>query len=195
MPALFTEALLAPTAQYSGAYAAEFSGMNEPSYVSMKGKSPSTQATVAQECDWIPEAACAGWDPGPASHCGSRPGQAARRWAGVPLQTGPNGTPTFAESWTLWPHLLPADSAPAAPCWFLNRATLGAPRGPMDWLPHSLQAPCHCLSAPPRAPDAEKPRPASSDATPCSSFSFYSQVSISDIIRHVCSRSLSTLPT
>lgn len=30
----------------------------------------------------------------------------------------------------------------------------------MDWLPHSLQAPCHCLSAPPRAPDAEKPRPA-----------------------------------
>ena len=65
----------------------------------------------------------------------------------------------------------------------------------MDWLPHSLQAPCHCLSAPPRAPDAEKPRPASSDATPCSSFSFYSQVSISDIIRHVCSRSLSTLPT
>ena len=45
MPALFTEALLAPTAQYSGAYAPEFSGMNEPSYVRMKGKSQSTQAT------------------------------------------------------------------------------------------------------------------------------------------------------
>lgn len=32
MPALFTEASLVPTAQYSGVYVPEFSGMNESSY-------------------------------------------------------------------------------------------------------------------------------------------------------------------
>lgn len=136
MPALFTEASLAPTAQYSGAYAPGFSGMNEPSYVRMKRQeavSPHRPHSARVRL-WIPEAACRGWNPGPASHCGSRPGQAARCWARRFLyKTGPNGTSTFTESWTLWPHLRLADSAPAAPCWFLNRVTL---RGPVR--PHGL---------------------------------------------------------
>lgn len=80
---------------------------------------------------WIPEAACTGWNPGPASHCGSHPGQALHLWARrFFYKTGTNGTSTFTEPWMLWRHLPLADSAPATLCCFLNRATLRGPARP-----------------------------------------------------------------